>query len=232
MSIFNEVVDAISMKDVIEYYTNSSFTKHGSLWWINCPFHNDKHPSFSLKRNEKFGMCQTGTCGWHGDVINFVASYHNLKNYEACLKIIEDFHLPIDIPNHNKKFKSIDKSKYLINKQQQLKNTEFCEKVYTKWSQIFKRSYWFIETDKSLNKFTLDFQFILYLRNFTDLFCKYFESLKYDELDKKLKICKIMENLVSLSWYSFMLYIPENMISEGFINKKIEKSFNKFILKK
>lgn len=46
-----------------------------------CPFHDDRNPSFSVKNN--YGRCFSGSCGWHGDAIAFVMERDGVSFQEA-----------------------------------------------------------------------------------------------------------------------------------------------------
>lgn len=55
-----------------------------------CPFHDDKHPSMKIDKNFYcFG------CGEKGDAVGYVARMYGISQYQAALKIIDEFHLPI-----------------------------------------------------------------------------------------------------------------------------------------
>jgi hypothetical protein len=45
----------------------------------SCPFHEDKHPSFSIRGNK--GHCFS--CGWHCDILNFIMQKQGLDFKQA-----------------------------------------------------------------------------------------------------------------------------------------------------
>ena len=90
MNIFREIKRYITARDAAKYYSYP--IRHNGM--IRCPFHEDHTPS--MKIDERFHCFG---CGADGDVIQFVAMLFHLSNMEAAKKIIEDFHLPIDINN-------------------------------------------------------------------------------------------------------------------------------------
>lgn len=47
-----------------------------------CPFHQEKTPSFTVAPDRGFAHCFG--CQWHGDVIDFVKTFHNASFVEAC----------------------------------------------------------------------------------------------------------------------------------------------------
>lgn len=87
MSIFDDVKQALNIRDVIEHY-GVKVGRNGSFC---CPFHNEKNASASIK-NDYFNCF---ACGAGGDLITFTAKLHGIKNYEACKKLAADFGLPI-----------------------------------------------------------------------------------------------------------------------------------------
>ncbi len=86
MNIFLEVKEHLTTRQVAEFY-GLQVKRNG---FACCPFHEEKHPSMKLDRNYHcFG------CGIGGDVIDYVSRMFGLSQYEAALKLIEEFHLPI-----------------------------------------------------------------------------------------------------------------------------------------
>ena len=57
-----------------------------------CPFHDDRHPSMKIDKNYHCFACGVG-----GDVIDYVSRRYGLSQYDAALKLIEDFSLHVDI---------------------------------------------------------------------------------------------------------------------------------------
>ena len=86
-NIYEDVKQSLNIRDVIEHY-GVRVGRNGSFC---CPFHNEKHPSASIKND--FFNCFA--CGVGGDLITFTAKLHGLKNYDACKKLISDFGLNI-----------------------------------------------------------------------------------------------------------------------------------------
>lgn len=86
MNIFLEVKEHLTTRQVAEFY-GLQVKRNG---FACCPFHEEKHPSMKLDRNYHcFG------CGIGGDVIDYASRMFGLSQYEAALKLIEEFHLPI-----------------------------------------------------------------------------------------------------------------------------------------
>ena len=95
MSIFEEVKQQLNIIQVIE---NFGFKVNRAHKFI-CPFHNDTHPSASIK-NDYFNCF---VCGTGGDLITFTAKYLSINNLEACRELIRAFNLNIDISTAEEK---------------------------------------------------------------------------------------------------------------------------------
>lgn len=88
MSIFSEVKEYLTARQAAEYY-GLKVRRNGIAC---CPFHDDKHPSMKIDKNYHCFACGVG-----GDVIDYVSRMHGLSQYDAALKLIEDFQLPISV---------------------------------------------------------------------------------------------------------------------------------------
>ena len=87
MSIFSEVKEYLTARQAAESYGLQ--VKRNGL--ACCPFHNDKHPSMKIDKNYHCFSCGVG-----GDAVDYVSRMFGLSQYDAALKLIEDFTLPID----------------------------------------------------------------------------------------------------------------------------------------
>lgn len=85
MNVFEEVKARVSIFQVVQ----ASGIKVNRKGQFVCPFHNDKHPSASIKND--FFNCFV--CGSGGDCISYTAKMYGLSNLDACKKINEDFNL-------------------------------------------------------------------------------------------------------------------------------------------
>ena len=88
MSIFSEVKEYLTARQVAEYYGLQA--KRNGL--ACCPFHDDKHPSMKIEKNYHCFACGVG-----GDVVDYVSRMFGLSQYDAALKLIEDFILPVEV---------------------------------------------------------------------------------------------------------------------------------------
>lgn len=87
MSIFSEVKEHLTARQAAEYY-GLQIKRNGLAC---CPFHDDRHPSMKIDKNYHCFACGVG-----GDVIDYVSRIYGLSQYDAALKLIEDFSLPVD----------------------------------------------------------------------------------------------------------------------------------------
>lgn len=88
MSIFIQVKEYLTARQVAEYY-GLKVRRNGTAC---CPFHDDKHPSMKIDKNYHCFACGVG-----GDAVDYVSRMYGLPQYDAALKLIEDFSLPIDV---------------------------------------------------------------------------------------------------------------------------------------
>lgn len=93
MNIFSEVKGHLTARQAAEYY-GLKVRRNGTAC---CPFHDDKHPSMKIDKNYHCFACGVG-----GDVVDYVSRMYGLSQYDAALKLIEDFTLPIDAKGNAK----------------------------------------------------------------------------------------------------------------------------------
>ncbi len=106
MNVFEEVKEKLSLRQVVEYYGYKVDRKG----WFICPFHSDTHPSCSINPNKDYFNCFV--CDAGGDLITFTAKLFELRNYDACKKLNEDFRLGLDIEGQeNKNLFEIDRQR-------------------------------------------------------------------------------------------------------------------------
>ena len=93
----DSAVDEIKRKiDLTEYIgARVQLKKAGRNFKANCPFHNEKTPSFVVSPERQiwrcFGSCQTG-----GDVIAFLMKWDNLTFYEAVKELAQEAGIKLD----------------------------------------------------------------------------------------------------------------------------------------
>jgi hypothetical protein len=82
-SIFEKVKEVACIEEVVEHF-GVRLDKHGKAL---CPFHQEKTPSFSIKKDENIFKCFG--CGESGDVIDFVEKFKGVECIEAARLIAE-----------------------------------------------------------------------------------------------------------------------------------------------
>ena len=87
MNIFSQVKEHLTARQAAEYY-GLKVRRNGTAC---CPFHDDKHPSMKIDKNYHCFACGVG-----GDAVDYVSRMFGLSQYDAALKLIEDFSLPVD----------------------------------------------------------------------------------------------------------------------------------------
>lgn len=92
-NIIQAVTNAVHLKEVITFYSDAEFKRNSCL----CMFHEEKTPSFGIyeKNGKELWHCFGCTTG--GDAVSWVAKYFNLRQFEACKKLNEDFRLGLKI---------------------------------------------------------------------------------------------------------------------------------------
>lgn len=85
------ILDQTDIVDVISGYIPLKRT--GGTFKANCPFHNEKTPSFTVNPARQFFYCFG--CGEGGDAITFVQKYENLPFVDAVKKLADRSSVPI-----------------------------------------------------------------------------------------------------------------------------------------
>ncbi|MDO4594168.1 MAG: DNA primase [Tissierellia bacterium] len=80
-----EILESTDIVALISDYVD--LKKSGSSYVGLCPFHDDRHPSFSVNEQKKLYHCFS--CGASGDAIEFVKNIENV-DFQTALKILAD----------------------------------------------------------------------------------------------------------------------------------------------
>ena len=81
------------LTDIVDGYVKTK--KSGSEFVACCPFHNEKTPSFKIRRSNDFYKCFG--CGKSGDVFSFIIEMENCSFTEAVKKVAERYNYELDI---------------------------------------------------------------------------------------------------------------------------------------
>ena len=123
MNIFSEVKEYLTARQAAEYY-GLQVKKNGLAC---CPFHDDKHPSMKIDKNYHCFACGVG-----GDAIDYVSRMFGLSQYDAALKLIVDFTLPIDATKGNAELSVQEKERIRREKAEHERITRIQER-FEKW---------------------------------------------------------------------------------------------------
>jgi hypothetical protein len=122
LSIFTEIKEQITARAVAEGYGLK--VRNNGL--ACCPFHNDKHPSMKIDKNYHCFACGAG-----GDAVDYVSRMFGLSQYEAALKLIEDFRLPIEV-NGNRKLSDKDRERIRREKEEH-ERVVYIKRRFQRW---------------------------------------------------------------------------------------------------
>jgi DNA primase len=89
--------DKIDLIEVIERFV--PLKRMGASYKACCPFHEEKTPSFVLKRGDSHYHCFG--CGAHGDAISFLMEHEHISFSEAVETLAELFHVPLEKEEKN-----------------------------------------------------------------------------------------------------------------------------------
>jgi len=88
----NKVRERADIIDIVGHFV--SLKKRGSNYIANCPFHNEKTPSFNV--NPSRGIYKCFGCGEAGDAIQFVQAHEKFSFIEAIKWIADFYHMEVE----------------------------------------------------------------------------------------------------------------------------------------
>ena len=94
----DELRSRVSVADVVG--AKVKLVRKGKEYMGLCPFHNEKTPSFSVKKEDNIFKCFG--CGESGDAITFVAKLKGIEPIEAAREIAEKYHIEIEDKKYSK----------------------------------------------------------------------------------------------------------------------------------
>ena len=98
-SVVDEIIEKNDIGEVIGEYVK--LTRKGSNGYMgNCPFHNEKTPSFSVHTGKQIFKCFG--CGKGGNVVHFISLIENLSYYDSLCFLAERVGIKIEKDNKEK----------------------------------------------------------------------------------------------------------------------------------
>lgn len=91
-STIQKVNDAADLLDVVGSFIK--LKKRGANYLGNCPFHNEKTPSFTVSASK--GIYKCFGCGKAGNVITFVQEHEKLSYPEAITWLAKRYHIEVE----------------------------------------------------------------------------------------------------------------------------------------
>ena len=157
-----KIKEALSIVDVINKYV-SGLNKSGRLWKANCPFHEEKTPSFIVDEAKQRWHC-FGACNVGGDVIEFIKQHERCEFIDA-LKIcaeIAGINLTLNENSEKKeyleKFYSINEmaAKFFVNILQSPAGDEFKKYLENRHLELSSITEWKIGCVNKSQKSLID----------------------------------------------------------------------------
>lgn len=87
----DRIIDASDIVEVVQDFV--SLKRRGVNYLGNCPFHNEKTPSFTVSPSKQIYKCFG--CGKGGNPANFIMEHEHLTYFEALKYLAKKFHIEI-----------------------------------------------------------------------------------------------------------------------------------------
>ena len=91
-STIQKVNDTADILDVVGSFVK--LKKRGANYLGNCPFHNEKTPSFTVSASK--GIYKCFGCGKAGNVITFVQEHEKLTYPESIVWLAKRYHIEVE----------------------------------------------------------------------------------------------------------------------------------------
>ena len=82
--------------DIVEFIgLYIQLKKRGPVSWANCPFHQERTPSFTVNGSKSFFHCFG--CGAHGDIFTFLQNYKKISFLDSVKEICTRYKISIPV---------------------------------------------------------------------------------------------------------------------------------------
>ena len=145
----SEVNNKVRLSDFIGQFVN--LVERGNSFVGNCPFHNEKTPSFNVNNDKSLFYCFGCKAG--GNIVNFISKYKNLQFLESLIYISQYSGIPYI---YDQRKSAISSEAKLLTKILNKSNTLFKELLIKKtiaYKYIKERGV----TDEALKNFNIGF---------------------------------------------------------------------------
>jgi len=97
--IVSQILDTAQIEEVIRDFVN--IKKRGANYIANCPFHNEKTPSFSISPSK--GIFKCFGCGIAGNSAKFVMEHEKINYPDALRHLAKKYNIEVPEPNISQK---------------------------------------------------------------------------------------------------------------------------------
>jgi len=184
-----EVINRADIVDVVGQFVK--LKKRGTNYIGNCPFHNEKSPSFNV--NPARGIYKCFGCGKAGDVISFVEEYEKFNFTETIRWLAKYYHIDLQetaVSEDYKEHQRVEESLRIIN---EFAAQYFFDNLYkTEEGQLIGASYF---KERGFSRDTIDKFKLGYSLDSWDAFYKTALQKGYDpSLLEKAGLVRVKED--------------------------------------
>lgn len=89
------LINSVNLADLISNDLKIQLKKSGKNYWLSCPFHDDKTPSFIINNNKYHCF----SCSISGNAITWLRQWRKLSFHDAVLELSNISRIPVPITN-------------------------------------------------------------------------------------------------------------------------------------
>lgn len=148
-----EPILSLDIVDVLSKYIK--LNKNGASYKANCPFHNEKTPSFMVSPAKQIYKCFG--CGESGNVISFVMKHDSLNFIDAVKKLALDHHIQVDFKEQDPETKKLEQQKEALYQVNQFAATYFYSQLFNPENALPLKYIRARFSDESIQSFNLGY---------------------------------------------------------------------------